>query len=99
MRSIFFTKTTAWPRRPNGSSTSAEKYPDKPIIDGDPDSLPRNLTLDEYAVARVQADIGDTSQERTTAAVQGLLAHAYQALAIGEDDRSAGFKLLAAQGL
>ena len=34
-----------------------EKYPDKPIIDGDPNSFPRNLTLDEYAVARVQADI------------------------------------------
>ena len=60
-----------------------------------PNSFPRNVTLDQYAVACVQGDIGDTSQERTTAAVQGLLARAYIALAIGQDDRYAGFKLLA----
>ncbi|MGO9585123.1 MAG: hypothetical protein ACLP2Y_02785 [Limisphaerales bacterium] len=73
------------------------KYPDKPIIDGDPESFPRNFTLDQYAVARVQGDIGDTSQERTTAAVEGLLARSYYELAIGQDDRHAGFKLLAAK--
>ena len=71
------------------------KYPDKPIIDGNPESFPRNLTLDQYAVARVQEDVGDTSQERTTAVVQGLLARSYYELAIGQDDRHAGFKLLA----
>ena len=71
------------------------KYPDKPIIDGDPESFPRNLTLDQYAVACVQENIGDTSQERTTAAVAGLLSHSYYELAIGQDDRYAGFKLLA----
>ena len=49
-----------------------EKYPDKPILDSDPNSFPKNLTLDEYAVARVQSEIGDTSQERTTAVVEGL---------------------------
>ena len=53
------------------------------------------VTLDEYAVACVQENIGDTSQERTTAAVQGLLARSYYELAIGQDDRYAGFKLLA----
>ena len=58
-------------------------YPDKPIVDGDPTSLPRNLTLDQYAVACVQVDIGDTSQERTTAVVGGLLAQAYHALVMG----------------
>jgi hypothetical protein len=72
-----------------------EKYPEKPIIDGDPNSFPQNVTLDQYAVARVQEDIGDTSQERTTAAIQGLLARSYYELAIGQDDRYAGFKLLA----
>jgi hypothetical protein len=72
-----------------------EKYPDKPILDSDPNSFPRNLTLDDYAVARVQQEVGDTSQERTTAVVQGLLAQAYRALAFGQDDRYAGFRLLA----
>jgi hypothetical protein len=72
-----------------------QKFPDKTILDGDPNSYPRNLTLDEYAVARVQEELGDTSQERTTGVVQGLLARAYYSLAIGQDDRYAGFKLLA----
>lgn len=72
-----------------------EKYPDKPIIDGRLDSLPKNLTLDEYAVAVVQIDIGETSQERVTAAVQGLLTRAYYNLALGENDRYENFKRLA----
>jgi hypothetical protein len=74
-----------------------EKYPDKPIVDGDPKSFPRNLTLDQYAVACVQSDIGDTSQERTTAMIAGLLSQAYHALVMGQDDRYTGFKLLAAR--
>ena len=72
-----------------------EKYPDKPIIENQPDSLPKNLTLDEYAVAVVQIDIGETSQERVTAAIQGLLARAYYNLAIGQDDRYENLKRLA----
>ena len=71
------------------------KYPNKIIIDGDTNSFPRNVTLDQYAVACVQANVKDTSQDRTTAAVEGLLARAYYELAIGQDDRYAGFKLLA----
>jgi hypothetical protein len=72
-----------------------EKYPDKIILDNDPNSFPRNLTLDEYAVARVQEEVGDTSQERTTEVVMGLIQNSYVAMAMGQDDRSAGFKLLA----
>ncbi len=64
-----------------------EKYPDKYIIENQPDSLPKNLTLDQYAVAVVQIDIGETSQDRVSAAVAGLLTRAYYALAIGEEDR------------
>jgi hypothetical protein len=72
-----------------------EKYPEKPIIDGQPDSLPKNLTLDQYAVAVVQIDIGETSQDRVTSAVQGLLTRAYIELAGGEDDRYENLKRLA----
>jgi len=71
-----------------------DRYPNKPILDGDPDSLPKNLTLDEYAVARVQEDIGETSQERVTAALQGLIARSYYELVMGHDDRYENFKLL-----
>jgi hypothetical protein len=74
-----------------------EKYPDQPIIEKQPDSLPKNLTLDEYVVAVVNIDIGENSQERVTSAVQGFLIHAYLDLAIGQDDRATGFQLLARQ--
>jgi hypothetical protein len=74
-----------------------EKYPDEPIIEKQPDSLPKNLTLDEYVVAVVNIDIGENSQERVTSAVNGFLTHAYLDLAIGQDDRAAGFQLLAKQ--
>jgi len=74
-----------------------DRYPDKTIIDGDPTSLPKNLTLDEYAVAVIQIDIGETSQERVEAAVEGILIHAYHDLALGNDDRYENFKRLAAK--
>jgi hypothetical protein len=74
-----------------------EKYPDNNILDKDPNSFPRTLTLDEYAVGRVQSEIGDTSQERITGVIEGLLARSYYELAIGQDDRSVGFRLLARQ--
>jgi hypothetical protein len=64
-----------------------EKYPNLAIVENDPASLPKNLTLDEYAVAVVQIDINETSQERVTSAVQGLVVQAYCALATGEEDR------------
>ncbi len=72
-----------------------DKFPDKPIIDGRPDSLPKNLTLDEYAVAVVQIDVGESSQDRVTSAVQGLLSRAYYSLATGQDDRYENLKRLA----
>jgi hypothetical protein len=72
-----------------------DKYPDQAIIENQPDSLPKNLTLDEYAVGVVQIDIGETSQERVTAAVQGLLTRAYYDLASGDDDRYENLKRLA----
>ncbi|HTV75668.1 MAG TPA: hypothetical protein VMD57_01630 [Candidatus Baltobacteraceae bacterium] len=73
----------------------AKNYPDKPILDKDPKSFPKNLTLDDYVFGRVQEDVGETSLERITSAVQGMLFHAYLDLAIGQDDRSAGYQLLA----
>jgi hypothetical protein len=65
----------------------AQKYPDKPIVETDPHSLPRTLTLDEYAVAVVRIDLGETSQQRVTAGLLGLLNRAYRNLANGDDDR------------
>jgi hypothetical protein len=72
-----------------------EKYPDKTILDKTPDSYPRNLTLDEYVVGCIQEDVGDTSKDVTTGIVEGMLTQAYEDLAIGQNDRAAGFQLLA----
>jgi len=76
----------------------AREYPDQPLIIGNPNSIPSQMSLDEFAIALIQEDIGNSpSQDRTMAAVQGLLSRAYYELAIGEDDRYAGFKLLASK--
>ena len=72
----------------------SDTYPDKIILDGDPTSFPKTMTMDEYAVRRVQLELNDTSEERTTAVVQGLLSNAYVELAVGSDDRYEGFKNL-----
>jgi len=74
-----------------------DKYPDKTILDGDTNSYPRNLTLDDYAVARVQLEIGDTSQTRTTDMVENLITQEYLAMSFGQNDRAQGFKLKATQ--
>jgi hypothetical protein len=64
-----------------------EKFPDKPIVENDPTSLPKTLTLDEYAVAVTQIDIQETSQERVTSAIEGLVYHAFLALVEDDDAR------------
>jgi hypothetical protein len=72
-----------------------EKYPDKTIIDGDFNSYPKNLTLDQYAVACVQEDINDLSKDRVQTILQGLLQMSYMSFAIDQDDRGAGLRMLA----
>jgi hypothetical protein len=72
------------------------QYPDKTLLDGKPTSLPANLTLDEYAVARVQGDVSDSGgRDRTKGIVEGLLVNSYRSMALGEDGPAAGFRLLA----
>ncbi|HXE41547.1 MAG TPA: hypothetical protein VN516_00885, partial [Candidatus Baltobacteraceae bacterium] len=72
-----------------------KKYPDRPLVDKVPNSYAKNLTLDEYAFDRVQEDVGETSLERITSIIEGMLAHAYEDLAIGQNDRAAGYQMLA----
>ena len=72
-----------------------DKFPNLPIVENDPNSLPKNLTLDDYAVAVVQIDIGETSQERVTAAVQGMVVRAFLALVADEDSRYQNYLNLA----
>src|SRR4051812_12117585 len=72
-----------------------EKYPDKPILDGNPNSFPRTLTLEQYAIACVQEDINDMSPDRVRTIIEGLLRNSCVSLIMGEDDRAMGLQLLA----
>jgi len=72
-----------------------QKYPDKPLLDGNTNSLPGRLTLDDYAVHYVLEDINETSRDRVKSAIEGYLTRAFYSLVVGQDDRAAGFRLMA----
>ena len=76
----------------------ATQYPDKTLLDGKTNSLPANLTLDKYAVARVQDDASNKGgRDRTEAIIEGLLVNSYRSMVLAEDSAAAGYKLLARQ--
>lgn len=72
-----------------------EKYPDKSLLDGKPETLPKNLTMEDYCITRICEDVSETSRDKVKAAIEGQLAKAYRALIRGEDRRSAGYRALA----
>jgi len=72
-----------------------ERYPTARMLDNDPHSFQQNLSLDDYVFGRIQEDVGETSLIRVTSALEYMLGHAYLDLAIGQDDRSAGYQLMA----
>ncbi|HPU57833.1 MAG TPA: hypothetical protein PLH97_16375, partial [Verrucomicrobiota bacterium] len=67
----------------------------KPLLDGNTNSLPGRLTLDDYAVHYVLEDINETSRDRVKSAIEGYLTRAFYSLVVGQDDRAAGFRLMA----
>ncbi len=73
------------------------KYPDGTLLDFNTNSLPANLTVDEYAVQRVQEDVTEgMSRDRIKGVIEGLLATAYQCMLLpGLDETAAGNRLLA----
>ncbi len=74
----------------------ATHYPNQTLLDGQTNSFPRNLTLDKYAEARVQEDVGEpNSHDRVKSAVEALIKRSYLSLAMGEEERAAGYILLA----
>ncbi len=73
----------------------AERYPDKSLLDFEPNSLPKNLSLDDYAIARIQGEVGTPGREKTKAVLEGLERQAFKSLAVDEDDRYLGMDRLA----
>jgi len=72
-----------------------EKYPDKQLIFNQPDSLPARLSLEQFGIARVTEDINETSQDRGTMIVEGMMGSSFYNLALGDEDQAAGYALLA----
>ena len=73
----------------------AKTYPNERLLDGQPDSTPANVTLDDYVMGRVEEEVHDTSRDKTRLVLEGAIRSSYLNLALGEDDRAAGFALFA----
>lgn len=71
------------------------KYPDKILLDGKPDSYPRNLTLEEYCLARAQEDIDETSRDQIKSRIEEFLIQMFQNMILGEDESAAGLRMKA----
>jgi hypothetical protein len=67
-----------------------EQYPEKPVLDGKPESLPCKTSLDEYAIGRIVGDIGETDRNRVKAAIEGLTVRSYLSRIMGEDRYAEG---------
>jgi hypothetical protein len=74
----------------------ATKYPNKPVLDGKPDSFPSTLTLDQFAIERMKENAKSfLGKDEAQMAIEGLLQHAYLALVTDQDNEYTGYKLLA----
>jgi hypothetical protein len=60
-----------------------------------PESMPAELSLEEYAIEQVTTDVSETSHVRVTSAIEGLLGQSFYNLAIGEDAQATGYHNLA----
>lgn len=70
-------------------------YPDKNILDGNTNSRPSQITLDEYVMGSVQVDINETDQKLIQSTLEAFAARAFVSLVLGEHDQAAGFRQLA----
>jgi hypothetical protein len=73
-----------------------KSYPEANMLDYDTNSLPSKITVDEYAVYRVQGDVSETmDRNRIKAIIEGMLASSFENLVQGKDELSAGLRLMA----
>jgi hypothetical protein len=73
----------------------AEKYPNKPLLERQPDSFPRNTSLDDFAIGRIQEEVNSPGQDKVRGLIEGMETKSFRCLAMGEDDRAAGLDRLA----
>jgi hypothetical protein len=62
-----------------------------------PDAVPKQVSVEEFALRRMTETVGDVDNARTTALITSLILQHLDNLAIGEDDRAAGILRMARQ--
>jgi hypothetical protein len=60
-----------------------------------PDSVPKNMSLEEYALKNVEEEVKDTNVDKTTSLIQGLIADSLLDLAWDEDENAVNKERLA----
>lgn len=73
----------------------AQKYPNKPLLQQQPDSLPANLSLEDFAMGRIKETVASPGQNDVKYMLEGLERRSLESLTMDEDDRAAGLDALA----
>ncbi len=65
-----------------------EKYPDKPMLVGQPDTLPGKISLEDYTLGRVVDEVNTLGQYKTAVVIEGLERQSLMSLGLDDDDRA-----------
>ncbi len=76
--------------------TEAERWM-KVLREKYPDAIPKNVSVEQYALARMTTSISDLNHNRTKALIEGLLFQYFENLSIDNDDRADGLLRMARQ--
>ncbi len=89
-----FLREVSWALYTHNRITDAERWFAKLKVTYT-NAVPQEMSLDEYAMRRVTEYAGETSRNKTTLMVEGLLQRSFFYAAIGEDGQSEGYGRLA----
>lgn len=71
------------------------KYPEKPVIENDPESLPARTSLRDFVMAQIGIDVGETDRDKVKARIEEFLGAAFVSLIRGNDELYGGYRLMA----
>ena len=71
------------------------KYPNKSLIENDPNSYPTNTTLEQFVLAQIGIDVTETDRDKVKARIEEFLFRGYIFLIRGNDDLYAAQRLMA----
>lgn len=71
-----------------------EKYPNKALLNNQPDSTPSKISLEEFALGRICEDVSETSKDRVTAVLVGHARTGYRWLVLGDRKKFEGLRQL-----